>query len=307
MKSRRILSITLILALALTTAAAAQITTPPSGENQKASVTQHIGPVTVTIDYSSPDVTGPGGADRRGKIYGELVHWGFKDEGFGTCTECPWRAGANENTTITFSHDVEVEGKPLAAGTYGLHMAAGEDEWTIIFSNNSSSWGSYFYEPSEDALRVTVKPEKAEYRHWLTYDFFDRQPTEAKVRMWWEDLAVPFTISVPKMNDIYVDAMRNDLRGQAGFTWSSYIQAARFCLQNEINLEEAEGWVEKAVTTPWMRGKNFVSLTTLAQLQKANGKDDAAMATAKEALEHASNDRERQAAEQMIAGMEGDG
>ena len=300
MKPSRVFGIALI-ALLLPAALVAQgITAPPSGDNQKASVTQYIGPVSVTIEYSSPDVTAPDGTDRRGKIYGELVHWGFKDEDFGTCTECPWRAGANENTTITFSHDVEVEGKPLAAGTYGLHMAAGPEEWTIIFSNNTSSWGSYFYDPAEDALRIKVKPEKAEYRHWLTYDFYDRQPTRTSVRLWWEDLAVPFTISVPNLNEIYVNAMRDDLRGAAGFTWNSWVQAAAFCLQNEINLQEAEEWTRTAVETPWLAGKNLQSLAVLAQLEQANGKKEQALRTAQEALTLTTNDRQRQAVQGII-------
>lgn len=291
------------LFLVATSATAQSLTTPPSGDNQKASVTQHIGPVTVTINYSSPDVSAPDGTDRRGKIYGGLVHWGYKDEGFGTCEKCPWRAGANENTTITFSHDVEVQGKAIAAGTYGLHMMAGEDEWTIIFSNNSTSWGSYFYEESEDALRVTAKPEKAEYRHWLTFDFHDRQPDHTSVRMWWEDLAVPFTISVPNLQDIYLDAMRAELRGAAGFHWANWIQAARYCLQNEVNLEEAEAWAAQAVNTPFLQGKNINSLAVLAQLQNANGKKDEAMKTANEALEMAPNDRAKQGIQQLIDSM----
>ncbi len=304
MKASRVLLIALATLLMPAAATFAQgLTTPPSGGNQKASVTQHIGPVTVTIHYSSPDVTATDGTDRRGKIYGELVHWGFKDENFGTCTECPWRAGANENTTIAFSHAVEIEGQPLAAGTYGLHMAAGPEEWTIIFSHNSSSWGSYFYKPSEDALRVKVKPEKAEYRHWLTYDFFDRQPAQASVRLWWEELAVPFTISVPNLNDIYVNAMRDDLRGAAGFIANNWVTAATFCLQNKIDLKEAEEWANTAVTTPWMGGRNLRSLATLAQLQQANGKTEEALATANEALELAANDRQRQGVQQLIDSM----
>src|SRR5688572_14345418 len=87
------------------------LTLPPSGDNQKSKVTQWIGPVAVTVHYSSPNVTGPGGEDRKGKIWGELVHYGFIDQGFGSSKAAPWRAGANENTIITFSHDVKVNGK----------------------------------------------------------------------------------------------------------------------------------------------------------------------------------------------------
>src|SRR3954464_14000461 len=152
-------------AIALTAiGASAQITLPPSGGNERSTVTQHIGPVVVSIDYSSPHVHSPQGQDRRGKIWGALVPYGMANLGFGSCKECPWRAGANENTVFTTSNDVMIEGQKLAAGSYGLHMMPGENEWTIIFSKNSTAWGSYFYDASEDALRVKVKPTKSEYR-----------------------------------------------------------------------------------------------------------------------------------------------
>lgn len=109
------------------------LTLPPSGDNQKSSVTQNIGSlVKVSVNYSSPDVTGPDGSDRTGKIWGTSVaHYGMVDQGFGLGIPAPWRAGANESTTIYFSHDVLVEGKPLAAGKYGLFLMLAETgPWT---------------------------------------------------------------------------------------------------------------------------------------------------------------------------------
>ena len=135
------------LALSLSGSLSAQfpgLTLPPSGDNQKASVTQFIGPVKVTIDYSSPAVHGPGGKDRRGQIWGKLVPYGVTDLGFHGGKPSPWRGGANENTIFTVSDPVTIEGQPLAAGQYGLHLIAGPDEWTVIFSKNSSAWGSFF-------------------------------------------------------------------------------------------------------------------------------------------------------------------
>src|SRR5688572_7868106 len=152
MRRSHIASLAIVLLLCAT--ASAQITTPPSGDNQKSSVTQYIGLVKVTIDYNSPDVHAPNGEDRTGKIWGTLVPFGMIDDPFGTCTECPWRAGANENTVFSVSHDVTIEGQPLPAGRYGLHMVAGPEEWTLIFSKNADSWGSYYYDAAEDALRV---------------------------------------------------------------------------------------------------------------------------------------------------------
>lgn len=125
---------------------AQSVTLPPSGGNQKSSIIQHIGLVEVRIDYSSPDVTSPTGQDRRGKIWGQLVPYGLTNLGFGSGAPSPRRAGANENTVFTVSHDVLIEGQQLAAGNYGLHMIAEEGDWRVVFSNNSTSWGSFFYD-----------------------------------------------------------------------------------------------------------------------------------------------------------------
>ena len=132
----------------------AQLTQPPNGGNKKAWVGERIGITDVTINYDRPGVKG-----REGKIWGQLVHTGFIDQGFGSSKSAPWRAGANENTTIEFTTDVTVEGKPLSAGKYGLFVAYDPNESTLIFSKNSTSWGSYFYDDKEDALRVKVKPQ----------------------------------------------------------------------------------------------------------------------------------------------------
>src|ERR1044071_8210398 len=150
---------TLLLAVFATTFAFAQgvLTLPPNGDNQKSSVSQWIGPVQVTITYNSPNVHAPNGDDRTGHIWGELVHYGMIDQGFGTSKAAPWRAGSNENTTITFSHPVKVEGKDVPAGTYGVFMEVVKDgPWNLILSKNAGAWGSYHYNPAADAMRAPV-------------------------------------------------------------------------------------------------------------------------------------------------------
>lgn len=286
LSTHRLVSTSLLASL-LPALAVAQggITQPPSGANQKASVIQHIGLVEVRIDYSSPDVTGPSGDDRRGKIWGQLVPWGMANLGFGTAEESPWRAGANENTVFTVSHDVLIEGKPLAAGSYGLHMSPQPDEWTIIFSNNHTSWGSFFYDPAEDALRVVVEPEEAEFREWLSYDFIDRQPDRATVALHWEELRVPFTLEVPDTNQLYVAKIRDELRSTAGFSWQGFNAAANFCLRSDINLEEALTWAEAAINRPFVGQKNFTTLQTKALLLTRLSRDDEADPILAELLE----------------------
>jgi tetratricopeptide (TPR) repeat protein len=263
------------------------LTLPPSGENQKASVTQHIGPVTVTIDYSSPDVHAPNGDDRRGKIWGtDVVHYGFKDEAFGTCTQCPWRAGANENTVFTVSHDVKIEGQPLPAGSYGLHLAAAkEGDWTLIFSKNHTSWGSYFYDPAEDALRVSVKPAKSEYNEWLTYEFTDRKPDQATVALKWEDLQIPWTIKVDDVTALYLTRIREELRNSPGFTWQNWVGAANYALSRQ-RANDALEFAQGAITFTGM--ENFQTLTALANAEAAAGKTAESAATRQKALSHRS-------------------
>ncbi len=159
----------------------------------KASVMQRIGVNTdITIDYSRPGVKGR-------KIWGGLVPYGMapgNQESKGK--PFPWRAGANENTTIEFSKDVLVEGHHLAAGKYGLFMLPGKKDWVIIFSKDNSAWGSFSYNKADDALRITVKPVEAPHMEWLMYGFDRLAGTSAVAYLWWDNLKVPFKISLPK-------------------------------------------------------------------------------------------------------------
>ncbi|MBS1824694.1 MAG: DUF2911 domain-containing protein [Acidobacteria bacterium] len=259
---------------------------PPSGDNQKASVTQFIGPVKVTIDYSSPKVHGPDGKDRRGKIWGQLVPYGMANLGFGNGKPSPWRAGANENTVFTVSHPVRIEDKPLAAGSYGFHIIPQKDEWTLVFSKNSTSWGSFFYEPSEDALRVTVKPRAHEYREWLTYEFTERKPDRATAELQWEDLAVSWTISVDKIEEMYISQMKHDLRTVPGFNFQGFLNAAQYTLSINSHFDEGLEWAEAAVSRPFVGVANFATLSMKAQLLNKLDRTDEAKQVMKTALAH---------------------
>jgi hypothetical protein len=258
---------------------------PPSGDNQKAAVIQWIGPVEVRIDYSSPDVHAPDGSDRHGKIWGELVPWGYGSDQFGTCgAKCPWRAGANQATTISFSHDVEVQGQKVSAGKYGVYMLPGQTEWTLILSRDSTSWGHYTYSEGEDALRVPMTPRKSEYHEWLTYDFTDRRPDRATAELEWEDLAVPFTIVVPEINAIYAQRIDQELRNYDGFDADTWRQAAEFYLDAGYRPDEALRLAEQAVRKPFTGEETFQNVSVLARALEANGRKDEAAVTMQRAL-----------------------
>lgn len=286
----RLLLSSSILALASAYGQYPGLSLPPSGSNQKASVTQYIGPVSVRIDYSSPAVHGPTPpagaiADRRGKIWGQLVAHGMTDLGFGHRKPAPWRAGANENTVFEVSHAVEIEGKPLAAGRYGLHMVTGPEAWTLIFSKSANEWGSFFYDEKNDALRVTVKPRKHEYREWLTYEFPVRRPTEAVAEMQWEDLAVAWTIRVPDIQGAYISKIRGELHNVPGFNWQGWTAAIQYLLQENRNLEEALEWADYAISAPFVGQRNFQTLSTKSQVLAKLGKSSEASALMKSAIE----------------------
>jgi hypothetical protein len=262
------------------------LTLPPSGNNQKAAVVQYIGPVRVAIDYSSPAVHGPDGKDRHGEIWGKLVPYGLTTVGFGNGKPVPWRAGANENTVFVVSNDVTIEDKTLPAGRYGLHMIAGAEEWTLIFSKNSSSWGSFFYDDADDALRVTVKPHKHDYREWLTYEFTSRKPTEATAELQWEDLAVPFSIKVNNVDDIYVSKLKQELGSVPGFMYQGYDAAAQYTLQSGKHLEEGLKWADQAISMPFIGQSNFSTLSVKAQILAKMGKPAEAKKLMDEAIKN---------------------
>ncbi len=265
------------------------ISKPPSGDNQKASVTQWIGPVSATITYNSPDVHGANGEDRKGHIWGELVPYGFTDQGFGSSKAAPWRAGSNQNTTINFTHAVKIEGKELAAGTYGLFLAPEKDKpWTWIFSKNFTSWGSYFYNPAEDALRVSTQPEDAPYTEWLTYAFDNRLPASATAYLQWENKRIPFNIEVHDVNSLYLTKIREELRNYEGFDYRNWSAAAQFCVHNKFNLEEALTWAEAGISLPYIGVEEFSTLQIKAQVLDALGRQADAESVMDKAIKHPS-------------------
>ncbi len=232
--------------------------------SQRAVVTQRIGLTDITIVYYEPLVGGR-------ELWGKIIPYGKV-----------WRAGANQNTTITFTDDVSVEGKPLPAGTYGLHLIPNADRWTIIFSNNSTSWGSFSYDEKEDALRVDVTPHPAEFREALTYTFDDIKPESAAATLRWEKLAVPFQISVD-VKALVLRSIHNQLRNTGGFTWGGFDEAANWCLDNNYNLEEALKWEDTSIQNE----ERFENLLTKSQILTAMGKQQEADATKAKAFEKA--------------------
>jgi tetratricopeptide (TPR) repeat protein len=230
-----------LLVLTGTPRAESQPTMPLPQPSPEASLSQTIGISEVRVSYHRPGIKGR-------KVWGDLVPYSIV-----------WRAGANENTTLSFSTPVTVGGKTLPAGTYALHMIPTAGDWTIIFNKNATSWGSFFYKESEDALRFTVKPQPSENHEWLQYEFSDLSDSTGTLSLQWEKLRVPIPLAFETRRIVIDNARDVYLRGLAGFSWQGFNQAAQYSLRNGTNLNEALNWINQSIgiaeTYPNLRTK----------------------------------------------------
>ena len=142
-----------------------------------ATLSQTVGTSVIDMHYSRPGV-------RDRAIFGGLVPW-----------DTPWRAGANEPTTITFPADVMVDGQALAAGTYSLFIIPRESgPWSVIF-HEPVGWGTR-YNAEAEVLRIEATPEAAPHQEWLQYRFEDLSDDGATLVMHWAETALPVGLMI---------------------------------------------------------------------------------------------------------------
>ncbi|HEX2834046.1 MAG TPA: DUF2911 domain-containing protein [Thermoanaerobaculia bacterium] len=243
---KALITATLLLAA---TAAVAQPRTPRPSPGAK--LTQTVGITDITINYSRPGVKGR-------TIWGDLVPY-----------DKVWRAGANEATTISFSDDVWINGQKLAKGSYSLHAIPTKGDWTFIFNSVADQWGSYSYDQSKDALRVTATPAPAEHREWLTYEIPEMTTDTAKVVLRWEKIAVPFTVDT-KSTERTMGSLRKAMEPD----WRTAYSAASFAFENKGAATDAEmnSWIEQSLKV----NQNIANLYLRARIaERAGNKADA--------------------------------
>ena len=194
----------------------------------RAQVSQRVGLTDIDVTYHLPAVKGR-------KVWGGLVPYGKV-----------WRAGADENTVISFSTPVTVGGTTLPAGHYGLHMLPTDADWTVIFSSQYQAWGSFSYEAKEDLARVKVMPQAAEPTERLAYTFDDPSENGVTLTLRWEKLRVPIPLVVDT-KQVVVLSLRDQLRGLPRFFPEGWNQAAGWCVRNDVNLDEAAAWAERSL------------------------------------------------------------
>jgi len=236
------------------------ITTPrPSAA---ATVSQTIGISTVTVKYSRPAVKGR-------EVWGKLVPYGYNVQAFGAHNAAPWRAGANENTTIELSHNATIQGKQVPAGIYGLSFVVNSGNTTgeVILSKDSRSWGSFWYDSTHDQLRAPIQLRDIPMTEQLTYDFINVDKNTGELVLNWEKKQLPVKITFATDEIVMANAVE-ELKNTTGFGWQGYASAANYALQNNINLEQGLKWIDVAITA----NPAFVTMSTKSNILKAMGK-----------------------------------
>lgn len=211
-----------------------------------ATVSQAVGYSTVTVSYSRPGVKGRA-------IWGGLVPYGKV-----------WRAGANEATTVEFSGDVRVGGKPLAKGTYALFILPAEKEWTFIFSTQTKAWGSFAYDPKDDALRVTAVPQAAPPQERLEIGFEDLSDSGATLYVHWDKskAGIPLAVEFLETAKARIKDGLPKAKADDPYPW---LNAARFYWTYKVDRKQALAWVDKSIAIKPVHGNLWAKAEMLAE------------------------------------------
>lgn len=273
-KTLTLRSIPLFLAVLLSVSSWTQGITTPRPASPAAKVSQTIGISTVTVKYSRPSVKGRA-------IWGELVPFGWTVQNANTQHQAPWRAGANENTVIEFSHDAKVEGQPVPAGRYGLFFVINKDDTgEVVLSKDSRSWGSFWYDPARDQLRAPIQLRANSHTELLTFDFINLAKNGGELVLNWEKKQFPVKIEFA-VDDIVLANAAEELKGPVGFNWQGYASAAAYTQQNKVGQEKGLKWIDQAIA----QNANFTTLNTKAGLLRQTGKTDEAAKIEEKALD----------------------
>jgi hypothetical protein len=251
----------------------AQPVTTPRPASPAATVSQTIGISTVTVNYSRPAVKGR-------QVWGALVPYGWNVQGFGARKEAPWRAGANENTVISFSHPVKVEGTTVPAGSYGLFFTINQDNsGEVVLSKEYKSWGSFWYDPNYDQLRAKIRLRDIPNTELLTYDFINLTKNTGELVLNWEKKQFPVKLEFA-VDEIVIANAEQELKGPVGFTPQGFTSAANYALQNNVSQEKALGWIDQAIA----QNNTFTTKRIKAGLLKQTGKTQESDKMMKEAM-----------------------
>lgn len=245
----------------------------PDNTNTVCMTGRKIGVTEIEIHYNAPAVNG-----REGKIYGSgIVPFGYAALGFGSNVPSPWRAGADECTTLSFSTDVTINGKKLPAGKYAFFIEVQQDSSVLIFNKNIKAWGSYFYRKELDVLKVTTVQNKnlPAMQERLVYNFSNQTDHSVDINLDWERWRFPISVEVD-LKATVLESIREQMSGAIGFDPASLEAAAKWCVDNDTSYNEALNWINSAVDSRLGGRNTFNALATKSNiLQKLGSQKEA--------------------------------
>ncbi|MEY4461835.1 MAG: hypothetical protein RLY98_375 [Bacteroidota bacterium] len=241
----------------------AQIKTPQA--SPRAIVSQMVGLTEVELNYSRPGAKGR-------PVFGNLVPFGKL-----------WRTGANENTTISFSDDVIIDGKTLKKGKYALYSVPRIESWDIIFYTTTDNWGlPQEFDETKVALRTTVKEEAlSKPVESLTINISGLDTSSAYLEIFWENSFVALKFEVPTQKT----AMASIEKVLNGPSANDYYSAANFLFQTNTDIAKSLVYVNKSLELS--KDKPFWFLRLKSLIQAKQGDKSGAIETAKLSLEAA--------------------
>jgi hypothetical protein len=238
----------------------AQVKTPQA--SPKSTLTQVVGLTTVEIVYSRPSAKGR-------DVFNNLVPFGKL-----------WRTGANENTTISFSDDVVIDGKTLPKGKYALYTTPRADNWEIIFYTSTDNWGNpETWDETKVALRTNAKPEMLDrFVESFTIGINNLDNNFAHLELSWEKTIVAIKFEVPTQKT----AMASIDKALAGPTAGDYFSSAQYLFQSNGDLVKALAFVNKSLDMSNDKPYYYYRLKSLIQAKQGDKKG--AIETAKISL-----------------------
>ncbi|MCH8555597.1 MAG: DUF2911 domain-containing protein [Schleiferiaceae bacterium] len=251
-----------LLSLALAGFLAAPLAAQQLPQPSPAATTkQTVGLTEITINYSRPSLKGR-------KAFGEMVAY-----------DKLWRTGANMATTIEFSTDLTFGDTPVGAGKYSLYAIPGEKEWTIILNKATNNWGTGGYKEELDIARVVVRAETIPTKETFEISIDRIVGNEAQLVLAWENVAAKVALKV----ETAAQAESNIQAAIAAEPENAmvYRNAASYYMQNKINLDRAETYMEKSIA---LKGDNWYSRWLMAEVKAENGKNKEAVLHANWAL-----------------------
>ena len=228
-------------------------------------VEQMVGLTEIEVEYSRPS--------KRGRdIFGNVVPYGKI-----------WRTGADNCTTISFSTDVVIDSQTIQSGKYSIFSIPSKESWDVILYSDTELWGvPRDWDKDKIVFKSTYEtnqPNVNSIDETFTISFSNITNNDADLTFSWDYVSVTINIAVPTKK-IVSENIKEVMSGSP--SPSDYYSAAVYYKQENINLDTALEWINKAIDL--FENPRFYQLRQQSLIMAANEKYSDAIAVAEESL-----------------------